>query len=97
MIQALISEAEAGVILKACSRTLRKARQTGRLPFVKIGRTICYTAADLNTFIESSKQCLSTNAKALRIGNMTSPSMVLDFAAARDELRSGKPQSGRES
>lgn len=96
-LPALISESEAAAIVRACPRTLRKARQSGHLPFVKIGRTICYTESDLQTFIESSKQCLSNPAKDHLISNTTSQSMVLDFEEARKELRSGKLKSGKES
>lgn len=96
-LPALISEQEAAAIVRACPKTLRKARQAGHLPFVKIGRTICYTESDLETFIERAKQCHSTNEKGRPIGNMTSQSMVLDFEAARAELRSAKPRSESES
>jgi hypothetical protein len=35
---------------------LRKERQAGRLPYILIGRAIRYTLADLETFVESSRQ-----------------------------------------
>lgn len=93
----LLSEQEAAEIVRASQKTLRKARQTGRLPFVKIGRTILYTESDLKTFIESARQCHSTAEKTPRIGNTTSQSMVLDFAAARAELQSAKRSSPKGS
>ena len=51
----LLTEAQAAKRLHTCNRTLRRARKDGRLPFVKIGREICYTPEDLNAFVQSAK------------------------------------------
>lgn len=53
---ALLTEAEAAEALRLCTRTLRKARQEGRLTYVLIGRAVRYTMSDLQQFIEASRQ-----------------------------------------
>ena len=53
---ALLTEAEAAEALRLCPRTLRKARQDGRLTYVLIGRAVRYTMSDLDRFIEASRQ-----------------------------------------
>lgn len=52
----LIPEPEAAERLRTCTKTLRRYRQQGRLHFVKIGKTICYTEQDLADFIDSQRQ-----------------------------------------
>ena len=86
----LYTESEAADRLRVCSRTLRKARQTGDLPFVRIGRSIRYSDSDLAQFIERSRECLSTAAKAPRSGNTTSRSTVSDFAEALAKRESAR-------
>jgi len=68
MIPALLTEAQAATHLAVCQRTLRKARQQGRLRFVLIGRAIRYTLPDLDQFIEASSQqeCISSPDPAPR-------------------------------
>lgn len=56
MTQLLMTEAEAAERLSLCTRTLRKARQEGALPFVLIGRAVRYTMADLESYIEKQRQ-----------------------------------------
>lgn len=53
---ALLTEAEAAQALSVCTRTLRKARQEGKLSYVLIGRSVRYTVSDLEAFIEASRQ-----------------------------------------
>lgn len=53
---ALLTEAEAAEALRLCTRTLRKARQEGRLTYVLIGRAVRYTMSDLDTFISEARQ-----------------------------------------
>ena len=53
---ALLTETEAAEALRLCPRTLRKARQEGRLTYVLIGRAVRYTMRDLESFIEASRQ-----------------------------------------
>lgn len=56
-IPVLLTEPEAAERLKVCARTLRKARDAGRLTYVLIGRRILYTPEDLQRFIaESTRQ-----------------------------------------
>lgn len=54
--QLLLTEGEAAEVLKLCTRTLRKARQHGKLTYVLIGRSVRYTMSDLEAFIEASRQ-----------------------------------------
>lgn len=53
---ALLTEAQAAEALQLCTRTLRKARQEGKLSYVLIGRAVRYTMSDLDSFIEASRQ-----------------------------------------
>ena len=53
---ALLTEPQAAEALQVCTRTLRKARQEGRLTYVLIGRSVRYTMDDLSSFIEESRQ-----------------------------------------
>lgn len=50
----LLTEAEAADAVQLCRRTLRKARQDGRLAYVLIGRAVRYTLDDLRDFIAST-------------------------------------------
>ncbi len=50
--QLLLTEAEAAARLSLCARTLRKARQEGKLHYVLCGRAVRYTVADLESFVE---------------------------------------------
>lgn len=54
--QLLFTEAEAAERLRVCTRTLRKARISGQLHYVLIGRAIRYTLADLESYIERLRQ-----------------------------------------
>ena len=87
----LLTEAEAAERLKVCTRTLRKARKSGQLTFVQMGRVIRYDESDLAQFIERHRQCPSISAKAPRSGNTRSRSTVFDFEEARAARRSAKP------
>jgi hypothetical protein len=88
----LLTEAEAAAKLKLCERTLRKARQAGHLAYIRYGRAIRYAPADLESFIESARQCLSIAEKGPRTGGTRSLSPVVDFEAARAARRSAKPK-----
>lgn len=52
----LLTEIEAAERLRVCTRTLRKARHSGLLHYVLIGRTIRYTLTDLESYIERLRQ-----------------------------------------
>ncbi|WP_298165323.1 helix-turn-helix domain-containing protein [Novosphingobium sp.] len=52
----LLTEPEAAALLQLCPRTLRKARQEGLLHYVLIGRTVRYTVADLESYIEALRK-----------------------------------------
>jgi hypothetical protein len=51
----LVDPAWAGAFLKTKESTLAVWRSTGRydLPFVKVGRKVCYRVGDLVAFVES--------------------------------------------
>lgn len=90
MSKLLLTEDEAAKALQVCGRTLRKARQEGSLPFIRIGRTIRYTETDLTQFIERARECPSIDAKTPRSGNTRSRLTVFDFEEARAEKASAK-------
>jgi len=73
----LLTEPEAAEAMRVCPRTLRKARQDGKLTYVLIGRAVRYTMDDLDAFIAASKQD--------RISMRQQPAVVRSNAA-----RSGK-------
>ncbi len=54
--QILLTETEAAERLRLCQRTLRKARAAGQLPYVLIGRSIRYTVADLESYVEALRR-----------------------------------------
>lgn len=56
MIPLLFTEDEAAARLAICPRTLRKARQAGRLSYILIGRAVRYSLADLEAFIDSRRR-----------------------------------------
>ena len=88
--QPLLTEDEAAEQLKLCTRTLRKERQAGRLPYILIGRAVRYTLADLEAFVEASRQdqplCPPTNRKTHRISTTTSSWALLYFPYPSGEL-----------
>ncbi len=52
----LLTEDQAAAHLALCPRTLRKARQSGTLSYVLIGRAVRYTLADLDQFIDNHRR-----------------------------------------
>jgi predicted site-specific integrase-resolvase len=81
-VGALLTEGEAALALKVCTKTLRAERKAGRLPYVTIRGAIRYTDEDLRNYIQEARQCHSNTEKARRSGNTILPSTVSDFAAA---------------
>lgn len=79
---ALLTEAEAAEALRICTRTLRKARQEGKLAFVLIGRAVRYTPDDLQGFIEASRQDRHPCAPSRRTVARR-PGTVIPFTARR--------------
>ena len=67
---ALLTEAQAAEALQLCTRTLRKARQEGKLSYVLIGRAVRYTMDDLHGFIEASRQDAQPCKQPTRRSNM---------------------------
>ena len=47
----LLTEAEAAEALRVRPRTLRKCRQSGEIAFIRFGRSIRYSAAEVNEFV----------------------------------------------
>ena len=95
MTLTLLTEAEAAAAVRLCPRTLRKERQAGRLTYVRIGRTVRYTTADLESFIEGARECHSTAAPTPRIGTMTSRSTASAFEEALARKESAMRQRSR--
>lgn len=52
----LLTEVEAAERLNLCQRTLRKARQSGQLHYIAIGRSVRYTIDDLESFVATLRQ-----------------------------------------
>lgn len=86
----LLKEEDAARYLQVCGRTLRKERQAGRLAYVRIGRKVLYSPADLDSFIEGARECRSTAGPVHRTGNTTSPSTASDFEARLAKAESAK-------
>lgn len=47
----LLTEVEAAEALRIRPRTLRKCRQSGEIAFIRFGRSIRYSAAEVNEFV----------------------------------------------
>ena len=52
----LLTETQAAEALSISPRTLRKARQEGRIAHILIGRAVRYTMDDIARFVEASRQ-----------------------------------------
>jgi len=52
----LLTEPEAAQRMRVCTRTLRRARHEGQLHYVLIGRSVRYTLADLESYIDRLRQ-----------------------------------------
>lgn len=74
----LLTEPEAAGMLKLCQRTLREARQEGKLRYILIGRAVRYTIDDLESFIAS-----------LREVNQCPPASINKPKSARRQKRGG--------
>ena len=80
----LLTEAEAGALIRYGTRTMRKWRQAGEIDFILIDGSIRYSIADLARFIAERKtRCVSLKGPAPRSSGTISPSGVVDIAAAR--------------
>jgi excisionase family DNA binding protein len=86
MTLVLLTEGEAAELLRVSTRTLRSARQAGRLPCVRIGKCVRYTVADVESFVQSNRQAnderRTRSAGALR-GRRQAQSPV-PFSARRE-------------
>ena len=51
----LIDEREAAKVLAVCPRTLWSIRKSGRIPYLKIGRSVRYDSNDFSVWIEANK------------------------------------------
>jgi excisionase family DNA binding protein len=65
---ALLTEGEAAEALRICTRTLRKERQAGKLPYILIGRRVLYSPSDLETFIERARTVTEVRPKNIGKG-----------------------------
>lgn len=77
----LLTELEAAELLRIHSKTLQKARQSGQLPFVRIGRCVRYMIPDLHAFIAaatvSNDMPVPATRRALKGGR--SPAAIKPF------------------
>lgn len=80
-VQALLTEAEAAEALRLCPRTLRKARQEGKLSYVLIGRAVRYTMRDLESFIEASRQDTRSCERPTRTNARRRTGNIVPFSA----------------
>ena len=80
---ALLTEPEAAEALRVCTRTLRKARQDGKLSYVLIGRSVRYTMDDLQSFIEASRQDAQPCEKPTRRVTARPRGKIVPFTARR--------------
>jgi len=60
---ALLTEQEAAAALRLCTRTLRKERQAGRLPYILIGRSVRYAPEDLDQFVATMRTIETSRPK----------------------------------
>lgn len=79
---ALLTEAQAAEALQLCTRTLRKARQEGKLSYVLIGRAVRYTMDDLHGFIEvhTMKQAPAPRPRPSAARRATAAGNVVPFS-----------------
>ncbi|TAJ73015.1 MAG: DNA-binding protein [Sphingobium sp.] len=73
MTPILLTEKEAAQRLSLCTRTLRKARQDGELPYILIGRAVRYAVADLESYIERLRQVQPACQPAQRAPRISGP------------------------
>ncbi|WP_083836123.1 helix-turn-helix domain-containing protein [Sphingomonas elodea] len=94
LASALLTETEAADRLKLCTKTLRKERKAGRLPYILIGRAVRYTLDDLESFIAKARQdttqCQSTNRVSRPTTTTTSSGTVVAFTARQGSRPRGK-------
>lgn len=77
----LYTEPQAAEVLQVCTRTLRKARQEGRLTYVLIGRNVRYTLDDLDAFIEGSRQQNEQPRQAVTRRTVRRQGKIVPFSA----------------
>ena len=77
----LLTEGEAADMMQMSGRSIRKARQTGKLPYVQLGRLVRYRVEDLQTFIE---RCTVANDPAVTRNSgsrCAAPGQVVPFTS----------------
>ena len=53
-MQQLMTENEIAEMLQMSARSIRKARQTGALPYVRLGRLVRYRVEDVQEFVANA-------------------------------------------
>lgn len=92
---ALLTEAEAAVILHMSPRTLRSLRSGGKIRYVRPSpRKVFYRADDIDEYLERQSltdqpKCRSINPRKVSSGSSTSSSKVVGITEARAARRSG--------
>lgn len=74
----LLTEAEAAEALKVRPRTLRGCRQNGEIAFIQLGRSIRYTALQVNEFINRATVAndRSPTKSTRRVANRATSSII---------------------
>lgn len=86
----LLTEDEAAEALRVCTRTLRKERQAGRLPYILIGRSVRYAPADLETFIERARTTVAEPRRkppTRKVGANHKGGVIVPFSQREDTRR----------
>lgn len=84
----LLTEPEAAERLRMSARVLRQARQEGLLRFILRGRSVRYTIADLESFIDQLRQvqtpCFTPNPSKPRLhASKAGKGVIIPFSERR--------------
>ena len=84
----LLTEPEAAERLRMSARVLRQARQEGQLRYILRGRSVRYTIADLESYIDQLRQvqtpCFTPPSPRPRTpGRKAAPGVIIPFSERR--------------
>lgn len=84
----LLTEPEAAERLRLSARVLRQARQEGLLRYILRGRSVRYTIADLESYIDQLRQvqtpCFKPSQPKPRTqGRKVAPGVIIPFSERR--------------
>lgn len=94
----VLTEAQAAEELQVCTRTLRKARQDGALPYILIGRAVRYNREDLDAYLAANRRIETpcpdpSQTAARRISNTISSGANSGFMALRNKRLAARRKS----